>query len=295
MPINRHRRHRDSLPDDQKYGQHAGRTAAILGTAQQPDTDPTGTVEDALKDLYIDIPEIDLKGIIEDDDDAAQKAPRGIELETRYIRQPLRNKLRAEQVKYANAGRLARDIGILSEGERGDALIAGSFIMGDFIMAYLVENKLRADYMLVSTLSLSERNILSFAKLFEHGYLGQLDMMLSTYFFANEYHGLIRYLYRELDKDNRFQLAVSDIHTKITMFHVPDAGKFVIHGSANLRSSQNVEQICIENNPELYDFYADAFTKVIDVHKTIRKPIRGSAAWDIMTRVKFNHQTPTTP
>lgn len=294
MPINRHRRHRDSLPDEQKYGQHAGRTAAILGTTPPQDTDISVTVDDALKDLYIDIPDIDLKGIIEDDDDAAEKAPRGIELETRYIRQPLRNKLRADQVKYANAGRLARDIGILREGERVDALIAGSFIMGDFIMAYLVENKLRADYMLVSTLSLSERNILSFAKLFEHGYLRQLDMMLSTYFFANEYHNLIRYLYRELDKDNHFQLAVSDIHTKITIFHIPDVGKFVIHGSANLRSSQNVEQICVENNPELYDFYADAFTKVIDVHKTIRKPIRGSAAWDIMTRVKFNQQTPTT-
>ena len=288
MTIRRHRQHRDRLPDEIAYGQHAGRTAALVwDKTPAADTTPAED-DDPLKDLYIDIPEIDLKGIIEDDDEAAQKAPRGIELETRYIRQPLRNKLCAEQVKYENAGRLARDIGILHPGERVDALIAGSFIMGDFIMAYLVENKLRADYMLVSTLSLSERNILAFAKLFEHGYIGQLDMMLSTYFFANEYHGLVRYLYREFDKDNRFQLAVSDIHTKITIFHVPDVGKFVIHGSANLRSSQNVEQICIENTPELYDFYTDAFTKVIDVHKTIRKPIRGAAAWDIMTRVKFN-------
>lgn len=287
MPIRRHRQHRDGLPDDLKYGHQKGKAAAI-DTQQTLGADAADAVDEALRDLYIEIPDIDLKGIIEDDDEAAEKAPRGIELETRYIRQPLRNKLRAEQVKYENAGRLARDIGILHPGERVDALIAGSFIMGDFIMAYLVENKLRADYMLVSTLSLSERNILAFAKLFEHGYIGQLDMMLSTYFFANEYHGLVRYLYRELDKDNRFQLAVSDIHTKITMFHVPDVGKFVIHGSANLRSSQNVEQICIENNPELYDFYTDAFTQVIDVHKTIRKPIRGAAAWDIMTRVKFN-------
>lgn len=287
MPIRRHRQHRDGLPDNLKYGHQKGKAAAI-DTQPQQGADAADAVDEALRDLYIEIPDIDLKGIIEDDDEAAEKAPRGIELETRYIRQPLRNKLRAEQVKYENAGRLARDIGILHPGERVDALIAGSFIMGDFIMAYLVENKLRADYMLVSTLSLSERNILAFAKLFEHGYIGQLDMMLSTYFFANEYHGLVRYLYRELDKDNRFQLAVSDIHTKITMFHVPDVGKFVIHGSANLRSSQNVEQICIENNPELYDFYTDAFTKVIDVHKTIRKPIRGAAAWDIMTRVKFN-------
>lgn len=285
MTIRRHRQHRDRLPEELAYGQHAGRTAALVG-GTSPATDTT-TEEDPLKDLYIDIPEIDLKGIIEDDDEAAEKAPRGIELETRYIRQPLRNKLRADQVKYENAGRLARDIGILHPGERVDALIAGSFIMGDFIMAYLVENKLHAKYMLVSTLSLSERNVLSFAKLIEHGYLDKLDMMLSTYFFANEYHGLIRYLYRELDHDDRFQLAVSDIHTKITMFDTPE-GKFVIHGSANLRSSQNVEQICIENNPELYDFYTDAFTKVIDVHKTIRKPIRGAAAFDIITRVKFN-------
>ena len=242
-----------------------------------------------MNDLYIEVPDIDLNGIVDDDDEAAQKAPRGIELPTRYIRQPLRNKLRAEQVKYAYAGELARDIGRLAKGERVDALIAGSFIMGDFIMAMLVENKIQADCMLVSTLSFSERNINAFAKLFEHGYLGSLDILTSTMFFANEYYGLIRYAYKTLDHGDRLRLAVSDIHTKITMWRTSEGEKYVVHGSANLRSSQNVEQIVIENNPELYDFYHDALMPVIEVHNTIRKPIRGAEAWDIIDRVQFNH------
>lgn len=292
MPIKRHRQHRDRLPEELRYGHVEERkTAAAIGATPANTTaeaDPTAAVDEALNDLYIDIPEIDLTGIVEDDDEAAQKAPRGIELPTRYIRQPLRNKLRAEQVKYAYAKELARDIGRLGEGERVDALIAGSFVMGDFIMAYLTENQIRADYMLISTLSFSERNINVLAELIDKGWLIKLDILTSTMFFANEYHNLIRYAYKTLDHGDRFQLAVSDIHTKLIIFRTGGGKKFVIHGSANLRSSQNVEQIVIENNPELYDFYHEALMPVIEVHKTIRKPIRGAEAWDIIDRVNFN-------
>ena len=38
----------------------------------------------------------------------------------------------------------------------------------------------------------------------------------------------------------------------------------VIHGSANLRSSGNIEQFTIEENPELYDFYEDLFENIIN-------------------------------
>ena len=37
----------------------------------------------------------------------------------------------------------------------------------------------------------------------------------------------------------------------------------VLHGSSNLRSSGNIEQFTIEENPELYDFYKELFDKII--------------------------------
>ena len=67
-------------------------------------------------------------------------------------------------------------------------------------------------------------------------------MLLSIYFYANEKYQLIPYLRKKLDVNNRFQLAIAGIHTKIVQFETNDGQKIVIHGSANLRSSGNVEQ-----------------------------------------------------
>ena len=71
-------------------------------------------------------------------------------------------------------------------------------------------------------------------------------------------------------------------------FETHDGQKIVIHGSANLRSSGNVEQFTIEENPDLYNFYDDCFEKVMERFATIRKDIRHHELWDVMTKQKFN-------
>ena len=42
-----------------------------------------------------------------------------------------------------------------------------------------------------------------------------------------------------------------------------------MHGSANLRSSTNVEQLTIEDNAKLYDFYEETYDILFDNYKTI--------------------------
>lgn len=71
-------------------------------------------------------------------------------------------------------------------------------------------------------------------------------------------------------------------------FETHDGEKVVIHGSANLRSSGNVEQFTIEENPTLYDFYEDLFGKVMERFGTIQKDIRHHELWDVITKQKFN-------
>lgn len=44
----------------------------------------------------------------------------------------------------------------------------------------------------------------------------------------------------------------------------------------------------MEENPELYDFYDDHFSRILDKYATIRKPIRNSNAWDLFTRMTFD-------
>lgn len=102
--------------------------------------------------------------------------------------------------------------------------------------------------MTITTLSLSQNNIDSLHNLMEGGYIGELNLIVSVYFWAHEIHQLIPYIYRQLDINDRFQLCVGGIHTKTTQFETMGGRKVIIHGSANLRSSGSVEQFTIEEN-----------------------------------------------
>lgn len=49
----------------------------------------------------------------------------------------------------------------------------------------------------------------------------------------------------------------------------------MMHGSANLRSSSNIEAFTIEDNPQLYDFYEEIHAGLIEKYNTINKAVRG--------------------
>nr|DAT96565.1 MAG TPA: NgoFVII restriction endonuclease [Caudoviricetes sp.] len=206
----------------------------------------------------------------------------GDQIETRYVR-PTLKPIKESQILYSNAEKLAKEIDI-SKGFRYDAFISGNFIFGDFIEAFLTNKDIIAKKMVVSTLSLSQNNIDSFKNLLEYGWCEDLSLIVSAYFYSNEIRVLIPYIYSNLDIDNKFQLAVAGVHTKTCQILTEDGRKIVIHGSANLRSSANVEQITIEENEQLYDFYDEFYSKIIDEYSTIRKPIRGNKLWNVVNK-----------
>lgn len=225
-----------------------------------------------------DMPDIDL-GIFDVLD--------GEEEQSRYTK-PKVYGMKKSHIMYDNAEKLARDLR-LDFGERADVFVSGNFIFGDFIEAYFTEHRVRADVMTISTLSLSQNNVDSLQILMDGGYVGRLNLIVSAYFYGNERGALIPYIYRCLDKDDRFQLAVAGIHTKTCQFHTLGGRKILIHGSANLRSSGNIEQFTVEENPELYDFYDENFTKILDTYATVRKPIRHTRLWEEFTKEKSNN------
>lgn len=143
----------------------------------------------------------------------------------------------------------------------------------------------------ISTLSLSQNNVDSLHTLMDKGYIEELNLIISVYFWGNERRSLVPYIYKQLDIGDRFQLAVAGVHTKTVHFETLGGRKIIMHGSANLRSSGNIEQFTMEENPELYDFYDDHFNRIIDKYATIRKPIRNSKAWDLFTRMTFNDKS----
>lgn len=215
---------------------------------------------------------------------SVSKSPKGFHselgLNSRYIKPPKTKELNESCLKYADAKKLAADIKI-KKGDRFFVIVNGSFYFGDFIEALIVKNNYHVKKMVVSTLSLNENNVDSFANLLNADYVDELDLIVSDYFFAHERQNLIPYLYRELDKGNKFQLAVAGTHCKMCIFETWDGEFICIHGSANLRSSSNIEQIVLEENKFLYDFNFEYQSRIIKHYKTIdkQKPLRGEKLW----------------
>lgn len=235
--------------------------------------------QDFLGDIgNFELPDIDL--------DLMEFLPSDETEETRYTL-PKVVPMREDFVLYDNAQKMARELR-LGFGERFDAFVSGSFIFGDFIEAYLTTQRACAKKMTISTLSLSQNNVDSLHTLMDKGYIEELNLIISVYFWGNERRSLVPYIYKQLDIGDRFQLAVAGVHTKTVHFETLGGRKIIMHGSANLRSSGNIEQFTMEENPELYDFYDDHFNRIIEKYATIRKPIRNSKAWDLFTRMTFD-------
>lgn len=198
---------------------------------------------------------------------------------TRYTMPKMVTYNESDFVLFRNAKKIASQLKPV-KGMRVDAFLAGDFIFGDFIEAWMVTQHMGAPSLTITTLSMSQDNVDSLKLLLDKHYIGELNLLVSHYFYAHERHGLIPYIYETLDVGNRFQLAVAGVHTKTVHFRTYDGMSMVIHGSANLRSSGNVEQITIEENEQLYNFYDDEFKQIFEKYATIRKPLRHSKAWD---------------
>lgn len=207
-----------------------------------------------------------------DDDDAA------IWDDSRYVR-PRMELIRNSHIKYENAVHLVNDMPMLQKGERWDVLMGGRFIVGDFIEAFFVEHNLHTDRLLLSTLSLNENNVDSIKNLMEGGYVENVDIIVSAYFYAHEKWKLIKYMYQELDFDNRFQLAVANIHCKTYQWQTDEGLKIILSGSANLRSSANLENMVIEENADTFDFYQSQWDELIARYATIQKDKVNLKTW----------------
>lgn len=189
----------------------------------------------------------------------------------------------AKNVKYKNAAKLSKSIEI-KQNERYYCIIDGSFIFGDFIEAFIYDRNMNVKELTLSTLSMSQENIDSFYNLIKKGYIEKLNIIVSDFFYSHERNNLVKYMYDKLDFEDRFQLSVCRTHTKICMFETEMNGgrKYVIHGSANLRSSDNIEQFMIEENSELYDFNYIFHKKIIDKFATVKKSLRGDKLFNLI-------------
>lgn len=177
------------------------------------------------------------------------------EFDSKYTRPRKHKNIKENRILYENAKELVNDIDFKKD-DRVIAFLNGSFIFGDFIEAFFVENNIKTKEIYVASLSFSHENVESFRNLFDGDYIDSLKMYISDYFYSHERWKTIKYFYSRLE-DYEFELIVLRQHLKMVAFETESGSKVVISGSANLRSSNSIEQITIEHNNDIYDFYIE--------------------------------------
>jgi len=193
-------------------------------------------------------------------------------IDSRYVK-PKKQKIQnSKNIKFINAQKLAKSIN-LQKKESVFAIVDGSFIFGDFILAFLHYHNIKAVRMDISTLSLNMHNIVGIEHFMKNGYIDNLNFLIGYYFYAHEKKGLIKEMYRSLDIDNRFQIAVCRNHMKSVTILTDRGNKIVMHGSANLRSSDNLEQFSLSFDDKTYDFITEYNDQLIKEFSTIQKPL----------------------
>lgn len=167
---------------------------------------------------------------------------------------------------FENAQAFARQVD-LTPGSRTYAWVNGSFIFGDVIEA-LWTRGCDIDELYICSLSLSLENIDSLYNVLTYSNLRTLNIVLSGFFYSHEKNKLVKYMYKKLD-DPRVQIAFGAYHGKIFTFSTHKGNYLTCHGSANLRSSNSIEQICFETSRDLFEFNAGIIREICDKYGTI--------------------------
>lgn len=204
-------------------------------------------------------------------------------------------------VDYDNARQFVKDLD-LTNNSRVYAWLDGSFIFGEIPEALgEIGHPVRKAW--ITSLGLSEENVDSFYNCFMLYGLEKLCLLLSGYYYSHEKFKIIPYMLDKLDMEIEtepdkwepcFQVGYFNMHAKIMCLELMDGTKLTIHGSSNLRSSNSVEQITAETDPELFDFNVATIREFMRKYYTINhnvgegrriKPLRNNITKDIIKKI----------
>ena len=159
-----------------------------------------------------------------------------------------RRAARKALVKPENAAELVRQIADLEEGDRLHAVIPGNFVFAE-ILTQLAE-RMKPESVTIATLSLAKQNVDALAAALDAGHIGRINFLISEYFAATNKQIMAHM--EQAAQNRRWRIGTKRTHAKIATL---DTNHLVIETSANLRSSQNVEQLSVFRDRELHNFH----------------------------------------
>ena len=139
------------------------------------------------------------------------------------------------------------------EGDRLHCITGGEFVFGDLVA--IICQRERVKRLAISTLSMSARNVQSLVTAVEIGEIAELTVLVSHYFSSTNAEIFVK-LQEAAENTKSIKLGIARTHAKVSLF---DFGtrKLIIEASANLRSSDNVEQISAFCDEELFNFHLE--------------------------------------
>ena len=200
---------------------------------------------------------------------------------------------RPQACAWEHATDLARDL-VIDAGHETFAFVSGNFVFGDLLEALVDARKLSVRRLGIQTLSMSDENIDSLRNVVEMTPVERLDLVLSDYWYAHEGHkgGLVPYLFEELDLDGlELRVAFAGVHCKVVTVETLRGNHLTMHGSANLRSSGNVEQLHISPDDGLFEFCDRMTQRILDAYDVVnqgnrkrKKSVRRARLWQAVAR-----------
>jgi hypothetical protein len=174
---------------------------------------------------------------------------------------------RVSRRRLAGVKRAADVLDVLpGPGESLHAIIFGFFDLLNVVLAFLDKAGSPCSALRIATLSLSRRNALDLAALLDTKAVGQLDVLTSDFQRKHDPEILAEAL-AELAVKRGQRIAAARSHCKIVTLALADGRRYVLEGSANLRTSRNMEQFALSQDVGLHAFYDGWLTEMVTKHE----------------------------
>lgn len=198
-------------------------------------------------------------------------------------------KLSTEPAAFCNAEHMAESMDYAKDYF---AFVPGNFIFGDFIEALCYKKRLAATEIYITTLGMSQNNVDSIVNLVDYLQCKKVNLIISHYFYGVERNKLVPYMRQEFS-GKPVDVAVLQSHCKIALIFSPK-GNVLISGSANLSSSNNVEQFIFMHDENAISYakkrlknIMEEFTVYTGMDSKVYKPGRkntGKQVFETLTK-----------
>ncbi len=139
------------------------------------------------------------------------------------------------------------------KGEALHGIMIGFYDLMHLLIVLLEKMGSPCQVMRIATLSLSRRNVQEMATLIDTKAAGKIDLLTSDFFRKHD-DDIFNELLQEF-KSRGQRVGAARSHCKVVTIALEDGRRFIIEGSANLRTNRNLEQFALTQSPELHGFY----------------------------------------